>query len=120
MLFFGISCGPYLFNEFLRKRIDAEKDILKYIDDLICTKKTTEELMDSFTKLVDLPVKHRIAISPEKLQFGPRLKMLGQYWNEGKLELDMNKLIALRYAILIREQKDLQVNLGMFQNSLKD
>lgn len=115
VLFFGISCGPFLFNEFLRKRLGDMKDILKYIDDLICTKKTTEELLESFLKLVDLLVKYKIAISPEKMQFGPKLKILGQYWKEGKLQMDINKLIALRYVTVIASRRDLQVNLGMFR-----
>lgn len=114
VLFFGIKNGPFLFNEFVRKRINVE-GLHRYIDDMFKFTRTVEELIATFRRVTELCEKHHIAISPEKLQFGKRLKILGFVWKEGKLMMDINKFIALRYVIMIRKQKDLMKNLGIFR-----
>ena len=114
VLFFGISNGPFLFNEFLASRVTNPK-IKKYIDDLIGTAKSVDELLLMFEDLAETVVKYRIAVAPEKIQIGSRVKALGMIWNKGRLEMDFKKLVSLRYVTMIREKEDLQKNLGVFR-----
>ena len=56
----------------------------------------------------------KLSISPEKFQCGPVVKILGSIWDQGKLRLDIIKIVSFRYVVLIRDQKDLLGNLEVF------
>ncbi|RDX92471.1 Retrovirus-related Pol polyprotein from transposon 17.6, partial [Mucuna pruriens] len=96
-----------LFHDMMHKEIEV------YVDNMIAKSKTPEQHIEDLRKLFIRLQKYRLRLNPAKCTFGVKtMKLLGFVVNERGIEVDPDKVKAMREMLVSKTESEIQGFLG--------